>query len=988
MKASTITNLNNIEVASVGTTRLKSMYVGLEKVWPPDPVTYELEARSRIVPLNSGFSNGLTYDETNCFQVEYRFKKTVGGVVTYVNHNDVELPAGTYLTLSDITKLTNWGINGIVEGALKNHPSHTMANYCFNTITIPCTGWHTEVSQTINNNLTLTIDGPQPNLTCHFVVPRLAIFVKNSTTTYDNWTSNGGYTWTTFGSSDYLTVCGENRVAVTFTQTSTSLKGQAIVTNYLGYYTGSHFTSCVLSQSDVYTGATPLAVSYLTNFVSIGSSQYQARFSVQSLCQVSSNTYVLVVFKLRGPISYGSPEVFVNKYYVKEGIKLENTRILSKLALTQSNITMPILTGCGPWSNIDLGTISLKRDRYQGKQFLGKISNCQLGCAEQFTFIDSNTTNPNYITSSSIASISQNKLTVNAYTGVASQETVTCSYSYTLTTNEEWADGSTTSTKTVSRSVVRPANNYATGYPRTTYSYTLPHNSSYITVYNGSLKTNPDRVELTRLGGSIVFQCNQNTIVYHKYTCGGNEFIYSNTNTTVNISKYILNGTTTQGNNYSETYPDNCSGVHQEINRSLTLQVVDPNNTTVTVKTMPVVILANPYTNITTETTVYYKVTNFKLRYNSTDYDSGTLVVTYPSTTLLIVPTWESKSITTVKYWYGTTICNTTTDSGTWVSSSDPGNAINVSGLPTWMSQNGRNINVDSYTGCVISRSDSSFTLSFSATDGSGAYSESFGIIQMANPSLFALSCNKETGLVDSSTTEVVYKVQASCLPQLKWNSSTITSAHWTDNWYNQMPSPNWRSFAKNTCTNFTVTTVYVKLNIGANTTCNNKSHNVTFDNCQGTSNGINYNSAPKVSFTQGGIPKTYKALFTVSAGLVPVNCTKLPFRVDGLYATYCNNTLISSQSASFSSWSFQYYVLERLNSSSPWLPMGGSYTLKKHSSMNNIVITGHVVSKQYCIAILKNSITGTYNGVSIEYDGVQTTINGQAAYLSGINQC
>jgi hypothetical protein len=84
------------------------------------------------------------------------------------------------------------------------------------------------------------------------------------------------------------------------------------------------------------------------------------------------------------------------------------------------------------------------------------------------------------------------------------------------------------------------------------------------------------------------------------------------------------------------------------------------------------------------------------------------------------------------------------------------------------MSQNGRNINVDSYTGCVISRSDSSFTLSFSATDGSGAYSESFGIIQMANPSLFALSCNKETGLVDSSTTEVVYKVQASCLPQLK----------------------------------------------------------------------------------------------------------------------------------------------------------------------------------------------------------------------------
>jgi hypothetical protein len=32
MKASTITNLNNIEVASVGTTRLKSMYVGLEKV--------------------------------------------------------------------------------------------------------------------------------------------------------------------------------------------------------------------------------------------------------------------------------------------------------------------------------------------------------------------------------------------------------------------------------------------------------------------------------------------------------------------------------------------------------------------------------------------------------------------------------------------------------------------------------------------------------------------------------------------------------------------------------------------------------------------------------------------------------------------------------------------------------------------------------------------------------------------------------------------
>jgi hypothetical protein len=67
---------------------------------------------------------------------------------------------------------------------------------------------------------------------------------------------------------------------------------------------------------------------------------------------------------------------------------------------------------------------------------------------------------------------------------------------------------------------------------------------------------------------------------------------------------------------------------------------------------------------------------------------------------------------------------------------------------------------------------------------------------------------------------------------------------------------------------------------------------------------------------------------------------------------------------------------------------MGGSYTLKTHSSMNNIVITGHVVSKQYCIAILKNSITGTYNGVSIEYDGVQTTINGQAAYLSGINQC
>ena len=988
MKASTLSDINNIDVASIGLNNLKSMHIGLDKIWPPDDATYELEALASIIPLSSGFSDGLTYNETNCFQVKYRFKKTLGSVVTYVDHNDIELPAGTYLTLSDITKLTNLGINSTIEGALKNHSSHATTNYCFNTITVPCAGWHTEVTQTIDNDLTLTIDGPQPNLLCQFTVPRLAIFVKNSTTTYSNWTSTGGYTWTTFGSSDYLTVCGENRVAITFTQSLTSLRADATVTNYLGYYTGSHFMSCIASQNYIYTGATPYAISYLTSFVDIGNSQYQARFSVQSVCQVSPNTSVYVEFKLRGLASYGSPEVFIGKYYSKEGIKLENTKVVSKLTLTQSSVTMPTLSGCGPWSNIDLGVITFKRDRYQHKQYFGNISNCQLGCPEQISFIDSTTTNPNYTTNSSIASISQNKLTVNAYTGVASQETVTCSYSYTLTTNEVWADGSTTSTKTVSRSVVRPANNYASGYPKTTYSYTLPHNSTYITVYNGSLKTGPDRVELTRLGGSVVFKCNQNTIVYHKYTCGGNEFIYSNTNSIVNISKYILNGVTTLGNSYSETYPDSCSGVHQEINRSLTLQVVDPNSVTVTVKTMPIVILANPYTNITTETIVYYKTTNFKLRYNSVDYDSGTLIVTYSSTTLVVIPTWESKSVTTTKYWYGSTLCTSTTDSGTWVSCSDPGNAVNVSGLSTWMSHSGRNISIEAYSSCTISRSDPSFTVSFPATDGSGTYSETFGVTQMTNPDLFALTCTKQTGLVDSSTTEVVYKVQASCLPQLKWNSSTIASAHWTDYWYNQMPSPNWRAFAKNTCTNFTVTTIYIKLNIGANTTCDNKSYSVTFDNCQGTSNGINYNSAPTVSFTQGGIPKTYKSLFTVSAGLTPVNCSNLPFRIDGLYATYCNGALVSSQSASFSNWSFQYYVLERLDSSSPWSPMGGSYTLKTHSSMNNIVVTGHTISKQYCIAILKNSITGTYNGVNIEYNGTQTTVNGQAAYLSGINQC
>lgn len=52
---------------------------------------------------------------------------------------------------------------------------------------------------------------------------------------------------------------------------------------------------------------------------------------------------------------------------------------------------------------------------------------------------------------------------------------------------------------------------------------------------------------------------------------------------------------------------------------------------------------------------------------------------------------------------------------------------------------------------------------------------------------------------------------------------------------------------------------------------------------------------------------------------------------------------------------------------------------------MNNVVIVNPDCISQYCIAILKNSISGTHNGAPIEYDGTQTTINGQAAYLTDV---